>query len=107
MRPRHRHGGRPLGLYAANQIRSETPFSFTAGIIVGAVFCFGGIVLSLGILAIRSKEASAFGTAGSHVSGFLLAALLFISGAFIAHVGVIYWARRLLARVRLLSRERN
>ena len=107
MRPRHRHGRRGLGLYSANQIRSETPFTLFGVIIVGTVFCFGGIVLFWSTVVARSKEFAASGTADSHVGGFLFALGMFICGIFFAHAGVIYFGRRLLTRVRLRRRERR
>src|SRR6266436_5956330 len=107
MRTRHRHGRHSLGLYTSRQIRAETPFSFFAQIVVGAVFWLGGVLVLLSVLYSRSAEMEAFGSAEPHVFGFFAVAIMFAVGIFIAHAGMIYYGQRLFTRLRISWRKRN
>jgi hypothetical protein len=91
---RRRESMRPLGLYGYGENRYATPFSLFAIIVVGVVFCIGGVLSLLGTLSARGKEVQRLGSAQSHWSGFVLSGLMVITGAFIAHPGIIYCARR-------------
>lgn len=87
-----------LGLYTYRQIRSETPFTLIAGIVVGLfVVCIGaGILWS--VWQARIEEISDYGSAGSHFGGFLIGAAAVVIGLFYAHAGIIFYCRKLKAR---------
>jgi formate hydrogenlyase subunit 3/multisubunit Na+/H+ antiporter MnhD subunit len=99
---RHSHNNehRGIGLYTEEQGKNTTPFQYFAQIVVGAVFFCVGVLLLVGIFDARSRETLKFGSPDPHLGAFLFAAVLIIIGMFMAHAGVIFWGRRILARLR-------
>ena len=107
LRPRHRGGRKGFGLYSYGQTKAETSFTFFGVIVVGVVFFVGGLLQLAVVISVRSKELQQYGQAESHFLAFGSAISMLVMGSFIAHPGVIYWARRISAMWRRYGRARR
>lgn len=98
---------RGIGLYTAEQVRNTTPFQYFGGIVVGVVVCATGGLLLCRVVTIRQMEIRDYGVAQPHVGAWIGSVAVVLIGIFMAHAGVIYYARRLLHKAVGSSRKRR
>jgi multisubunit Na+/H+ antiporter MnhB subunit len=85
---------RGLGFYSYEQAKYSTPLGLTGCILIGTAMGLTGIGFLVAVLNDREIEKARFGSPEAHVWGFVYSIVFIITGMFIAHPGVIYWARR-------------
>jgi len=104
IRPRHGRSEN-LGVYKAEQIKSETPYSFAATIALGIFVLMLTAIYAFAIYKEILDERMHFGSADPHWGAWLLVAGGVYYGVFVAHPGVIFWYRR-ISEVRHARQER-
>jgi hypothetical protein len=72
--------------------------------LIGGIYMLVGIYIIVRLIDARKAEASIWGSAEPHIVGFIFGVCLVGIGAFTAHVGVIYYFRKLW---RSVSRSRG
>lgn len=87
-----------LGLYSYEQRKYSTPFGLFVVIIIGTAIFLTGVGKLSAVLRVRQLELERFGSPEPHLWGFVVAVATIIMGVFLAHPGIIFWARRLLHR---------
>ncbi len=98
---------RGIGYYSYGQIKNTTTPGRLGAIIIGAAWVFGGVFVIARMISVRRAEVHVWGSPDSHVIGFILGISLIGIGAFVAHVGVIYYSRKLYQRVSRLSHSKR
>jgi hypothetical protein len=95
---------RGIGFYSYNQIKNTRPVGRIGAMLIGGIYVLVGLYVILNLIGVRHEEARIWGAAESHAVGFLFGVCLIGIGAFCAHVGVIYYSRKLW---RWASKERR
>jgi len=86
---------RGIGFYSYNQIKNTRPVGRIGAMLVGGIYGVVGFALIIRLISIRKAEAHIWGSPESHAIGFIFGLCLIGIGAFVAHVGVIYYSRKL------------
>jgi len=86
---------RGIGFYSYNQIKNTRPVGRIGAMLVGGIYLLVGIYIIMRFVDVRKAEAHIWGSAESHTLGFIFGVCLICIGAFVAHVGVIYYSRKL------------
>jgi hypothetical protein len=90
---------RGIGLYTYEQARNTTPFQYFAQIVVGTIFAVGGGLLVYRVMTLRRGEIRQFGSAEAHVWDWITSLAVVVIGVFMAHAGVIFYARRISRKI--------
>jgi hypothetical protein len=90
---------RGIGLYTYEQARNTTPFQYFAQIVVGIIFVLVGGLLVYHVPTLRREEIRKFGSAEAHVWDWITSLAVVAIGVFMAHAGVIFYARRMSKRI--------
>jgi len=88
-----------IGLYTYEQARNTTPFQYFAQIVVGTIVALVGGLLIYHFIALRGEEIRKFGSAEAHVWNWITSLVVVVIGVFMAHAGVIFYARRIIKRI--------
>lgn len=88
-----RKGG--IGIYSYDQIKNTRPIGRIGAMLIGAAWILAGVANIYKLELERTFERRAFGSATLHLMGFVLSVSLIAGGIFCAHVGVIYYWRKL------------
>lgn len=88
---------RGIGIYSYNQIKNTTLVGHIGALVVGLFYCAWGLARLSITIETRRAEVRAFGSADPHVAAFIGACGLLAIGAFVGHVGVIYYSRKISA----------
>lgn len=88
-----------VGLFTAEQEKNTTPLQYLAQIVIGASFALVGGLLVYQLVTLRGDEIREFGSADWHVWDWITSLAVVIAGVFVAHAGVIFYARRMKNRV--------
>jgi hypothetical protein len=86
---------RGIAFYSYNQIRNTRPVGRIGAMLVGLFYLGWGLSRLHDAIVFRRAETKAFGSAELHVGAFIVAFALLGIGAFVGHVGVIYYFRKL------------
>src|SRR4029077_19963355 len=89
------HKRRGIGIYSYDQIKNTKPIGRIGAMLVGLFYLLWGLSRLSEVVAIRRSESQVFGSAEPHVAAFIAAFALLAIGAFVGHVGVIYYSRKL------------
>jgi len=98
---------RGIGYYSYSQIKNTTTAGRLGAIVIGASWVFGGLFVIARMISVRKAEVHVWGSPDSHAIGFVLGISLIGIGAFVAHVGVIYYSRKLYNRVSRHSQSKR
>jgi hypothetical protein len=94
-----------IGIYSFDQIKNTKPVGRIGGILVGLFYSAWGLARLNDVVAFRRAETRAFGSADPHIGAFILAFALLAIGAFVGHVGAIYYWRKIYAWLSRRSRR--
>jgi|SRR5579863_1930109 len=86
---------RGIGYYSFSQIKNTTTAGRLGSILIGGAWVFGGLFVIVRLIDVRTAELRVWGSADSHIFGFIFGICLIGIGAFAAHVGVIFYSRKL------------
>jgi hypothetical protein len=86
---------RGIGIYSYDQIKNTKPVGRIGAMVVGFLYAVWGLARLHDAIAFRRAEARAFGSAEPHLGAFIVAFALLLVGVFVAHVGVIYYWRKI------------
>jgi hypothetical protein len=75
--------------------------------LVGGAYLFCGIFIIVRLIDVRKAELHVWGSADWHFIGFFFGICLIGIGAFVVHVGVIYYSRKLYGWASTRSRSRR
>jgi hypothetical protein len=84
-----------IGIYSYDQIKNTKPVGRIGALLVSLFYLAWGLSRLSDAIALRRAEAQAFGSAEPHVGAFILAFVLLVIGAFVGHVPVIHYVRKL------------
>ena len=88
-----------IGLYTHEQAKNTTAFDYFAQIVVGTIIAaLGGLLLYQGMIA-RSEQIRVYGSTETHMWAWVGSVAVVVIGLFMAHAGVIFYARRIARRV--------
>jgi len=90
---------RGIGLYTYEQAKNTSPFQFFAQIIVGTIVILVGGLFFYHALSVRADEIRHYGAAEMHLWNWVGSLAIVVIGLFMAHAGLIFYARRLLRRL--------
>ena len=85
-----------IGLYTYEQAKNTTPFQYFGQIVVGTIIASLGGLLLYHTATVRSEK---YGSADTHIWGWVGSLVVVVIGLFMAHAGVIFYARRLARRL--------
>jgi hypothetical protein len=88
-----------IGLYTYEQAKNTTPFQYFAQIVVGTIIAVLGGLLVYQEISVRGQEIRKYGFAETHIWGWVGSLAVVLIGMFMAHAGVIFYARRLTRKI--------
>jgi hypothetical protein len=86
---------RGIGFYSYNQIKNTRPVGRVGAMLIGVIYVLVGIFVILRVISVRKAESLIWGSAEPHAVWFIFGVCLIGIGAFAAHVGMIYYFRKL------------
>jgi hypothetical protein len=84
---------RGIGIYSYNQIKNTRPIGRIGAMFVGGIYALVGVGIIVRLFTLRRAEVRVWGSPEPHWVGFVFGICLVCIGAFLAHVGVIYWRK--------------
>jgi hypothetical protein len=91
-----------IGLYTYEQTKNITAFQYFAQLIIGAIIVVVGGMLLYRVFIDRAEESRRYQSAETHVWPLAAALAIVGIGLFMAHAGVIFYARKIV-RLAFLS----
>jgi len=89
-----------IGLYSHEQAKNTTAFQYLAQIVVGTIIASLGGLLLFHRMTVSSEEMiRKYGSAQTSIWGWVGSLAVVVIGMFMAHAGVIFYARRIVKRV--------
>jgi|HubBroStandDraft_3_1064219.scaffolds.fasta_scaffold337111_1 hypothetical protein len=88
-----------IGLFTYEQAKNTTPFQYLAQVVVGIVFFLAGGLLVYHVTIVRGEEIRAFGSPEMHLWDWSTSLAMMIIGVFMAHAGIIFYARRIIKEI--------
>jgi len=94
---------RGFGLFSHIRNDTTTAFQDFVGLVLGIFFLVLAAGIALGQLQARAREFAQYGSAESHLCGFLLAGGFAVVALFLGHVAAIRGFRRVISMMRRTS----
>jgi sterol desaturase/sphingolipid hydroxylase (fatty acid hydroxylase superfamily) len=94
-----------VGLYTYEQVKNTTAFAYFAQAFVGTVIAALGALILYHEMVTHRGEVRKYGSPEADVWAWIVGLVVLIIGLFMAHAGVIFWARRVYNRFALVRRS--
>jgi hypothetical protein len=85
-----------VGLYTYEQVKNTSPFQYFAQIVVGMIVAATGGLFLYHEAVVRTEEVQRYGSAETHVWGWLGGLAIVMIGLFMAHAGLVFYGRRIV-----------
>jgi hypothetical protein len=91
----HGPAKRGIGFYRYSQTKNTKPVGRIGAMLIGGIYVLVGLFVIMRLIGVRQAEVRIWGSAEHHFVGFVFGICLIAIGVFAAHVGVIYYSRKL------------